>query len=76
VRDLLGRGGQVRLLAGDYLGITGLPRRSLGEGGSPTRSYACSTCSKEPPARSTCASWNPKAEASTAEPVARSRSTF
>ena len=72
LRDLVdskrskGRQGRVRILTGDYLGITGLPRRSLGEGG---RSCASSISRKKRPIDSTSASSSPEARAFTPKPI-------
>ena len=72
LRDLVdskrskGRQGRVRILTGDYLGITGLPRRSLGEGG---RSCASSISRKKRPIDSTSASSSPEARAFTPRPI-------
>ena len=82
LRDLVdskrskGRQGRVRILTGDYLGITGLPRRSLGEGGTPTRSCACSISRKKRPIDSTSASSSREAGAFTLRPISSTEASL
>ncbi len=79
LRDLLDRNerqGRVRILTGDYLGITGLPRRSLGEGGSPTRSCASSISRKKRPIDSISASSSPEARAFTPRPISSTEASL